>query len=88
MKRKVFAIAGGLLLGVVALFTLMHLLKAALGLAVIFLVGRGLMRLWHRHNGRPQEAIYPGLGRPSQQPFYGKPTPADFRKASGIVPIW
>jgi hypothetical protein len=46
MKQKAFAIGGGLLLGVVAVFTLVSLLKAAAGLALIFFAGRGLARLW------------------------------------------
>lgn len=95
MKRKIFAIAGALLLGVVALFTLMHLLKAALGLAVLFLAGRGLMRLWgggrgmRGHRFSPQPGAYPVLGGHPSFSHSRTNAPVQNPTASpGIVPIW
>ena len=97
MKQKAIAIGGGLLLGVVAVFTLVSLLKAAVGLAVIFFAGRGLIRLWMTgghpsHSGhyfRPHES-YPALGASS--PYQAQSAqPAAWGahpQHSGIVPIW
>ncbi len=97
MKRKAFAISGALLLGLVAIFTLVSLLKAAAGLAVIFFAGRGLMRLWIG-GGRAMQGghylnrheAYPGLGNGAQhypaqslQPMWGSAP-----QQSGIIPIW
>jgi uncharacterized membrane protein YdjX (TVP38/TMEM64 family) len=86
MKHKVLAVAGGLLLGVVALFTLVHLLKAAVGAAVIFMAGRGLMRLWHRYSNRTPIASYSGLG--ASAPFRTAPMATRPQPTPGIVPIW
>ncbi|RYD53569.1 MAG: hypothetical protein EOP52_05390 [Sphingobacteriales bacterium] len=88
MKHKILAVSGGLLLGVVALFTLVHLLKAALGTAVIFMAGRGLMRLWHRYNHRTPVTHYSGPGSIVAAPFRSAPMPSVSHPTPGIVPIW
>jgi hypothetical protein len=97
MKRKAFAIGGALLLGVVAIFTLVSLLKAALGVAIIFFVGRGLMRLWMSGGYSPQSGhyfqqhqSYPGLGNSTQpfQPQGIRPVSSSLPQQSSIIPIW
>ena len=96
MKRKALAIGGGLLLALVAAFTLINLVKAALGLAVIFLAGRGLMRLWTsgNHSARgnyfQRQGTYSPLGNnPYYQPAPGvQPMNDTVRQQSGIIPIW
>ncbi len=87
MKHKILAVAGGLLLGVVALFTLVHLLKAAVGAAVIFMAGRGLMRLWHRYNHLTPVTQYPGPAT-MMAPFRNAPMATTPQPTPGIVPIW
>jgi hypothetical protein len=97
MKRKALAIGGGLLLALVAAITLINLVKVALGLAVIFFAGRGLMRLWMSGANNPlrghyfqnQEA-YTALGNnrqysPSQTV---QPMNSAIKQQSGIIPIW
>ncbi len=92
MKQKAFALTGTILLGFVALFTLVHLLKAALGLALIFFAGRGLMRLW-MHGGRAMRRErfhhnaydYPALGTAAS---YTQPQREQQWASQGIVPLY
>lgn len=97
MKRKAFAIGGRLLLALVAAFTLINLVKAALGLAVIFFAGRGLMRLWMSGSYPPQgghyfqrHESYPSLGHTTQpfQPQSIRPVSSRLPQQSSIIPIW
>ena len=96
MKRKAFAIGGALLLGIVAVFTLVSLLKAAIGLTVIFFAGRGLMRLW-MSSSYPQQGnyfqhseSYPSLGNTIQpfRPQSVQPMGSGLPQQSSIIPIW
>lgn len=95
MKQKAFAIIGGLLLGFVALFTLVHLLKAALGLAFLFFAGRGLMRLWmyggrmmQRNTFRNSAHDYPVLGSTASYAHNTAPRREQQWASQGIVPVY
>jgi hypothetical protein len=67
MKRKALAFGGAVVLALVAAFTLINLVKAAVGLAIVFFAGRGLMRLWMSGHSRHQSGHMPQGAVPYQQ---------------------
>ena len=67
MKRKALAFGGAVVLALVAAFTLINLVKAAIGLAIVFFASRGLMRLWMSGNSSRQPGRFPQGAVPYQQ---------------------